>query len=274
MISEPLRQVADDEVARYREDGAACLRGVFDLEWIEALRRAVDDDIAAPGPMVRINTPAGNPGRFFVDFQLWQRRPECRAFVFDSPAPALAARLLGADMVHWYHDHLLVKEPGTIEPTPWHHDLPYYPIDGEDMVSMWLPLDPIARDTCVEYVRGSHRWGKRFAPKFFRKDAAFDANEPALEPVPDISGDRDRYELLGWEMEPGDVIAFHGLTLHGAPGNASLQRRRRAWATRWFGPGVRYAERGGTVSPPITGHGLHHGDPFGGPLFPQVWPRG
>jgi ectoine hydroxylase-related dioxygenase (phytanoyl-CoA dioxygenase family) len=264
----------DEEVARYRADGALCLRGAFDRDWIERLREAVDADMAGPGPMVRRNTPAGAPGLFFVDFQLWQRHPAARDFVHESPARLIAQRLMGSSEVVYYHDHLLVKEPGTQERTPWHHDQPYYPIDGEQIVSLWLPLDPVARDTCVEYVRGSHRWGKRFAPKFFRKDAAFDANEAALDPVPDISAERDRYELLGWDMEPGDVIAFHGLTLHGAPGNASLQRRRRAWATRWFGPGVRYAERGGTVSPPITGHGLRHGDRFGGPLFPQVWPRG
>lgn len=65
----------DTEIAQYRADGAVCLRGAFSMEWIERLRGAIDDDIAAPGPMVRINTPEGAPGRFFVDFQLWQRHP-------------------------------------------------------------------------------------------------------------------------------------------------------------------------------------------------------
>jgi hypothetical protein len=68
----------DAEIARYREDGAVCLRGAIPLEWIERMRAAVDDDMASPGPMVRINTPQGAPGLFFVDFQLWQRHPAAR----------------------------------------------------------------------------------------------------------------------------------------------------------------------------------------------------
>jgi ectoine hydroxylase-related dioxygenase (phytanoyl-CoA dioxygenase family) len=273
-VSEGLRRpITEAEVSRYREDGAICLRGAFGPQWIERLRAAIDADMAAPGPMVRINTPKDNPGLFFVDFQLWQRHPACRAFVFDSPAPQIAARLMGSATVNWYHDHLLVKEPGTLEPTPWHHDQPYYPIEGADLVSLWLPLDPVARDTCVEYIRGSHRWGRWFRPKFFRKEAEFVAQDPRFEELPDFDAERGRHEFLSWYMEPGDVIAFHAMTVHGAPGNRSLSTRRRAWATRWLGDDARYADRIGTVSPPITGHGLKAGDAFGGPLFPRAWPR-
>lgn len=277
MNRDPLEAVTEASVRAFREDGAACLRRVLDMDWIEALRAAVDADIAAPGPMVRINTPAGNPGRFFVDFQLWLRHDACRRIVFDSPLPAVAARLLGSRRVNWYHDHLLVKEPGTLERTPWHHDFPYYPLattgPGDGVASFWIPLDPVARETSVEFVRGSHRWGKRFAPRFFRKDTAFDAGEAAVEAPPDIDAERERHDLLGWDLAPGDVIAFTALTLHGAPGNVSLARRRRAWAARYLGDTVRWCERPGTVSPPIQGHGLRHGDPIGGPLFPAVWPR-
>ena len=64
------RLPTDEEVALYRADGAICLRGAFALDWIERLREAVDADMASPGPMVRLNTPQGAPGLFFVDFQL------------------------------------------------------------------------------------------------------------------------------------------------------------------------------------------------------------
>ncbi|MCW5731383.1 MAG: phytanoyl-CoA dioxygenase family protein [Alphaproteobacteria bacterium] len=265
--------ISDQEVAAYERDGAICLRGLFDMGWIELLREAVEADIAAPGPMARVNTPAGNPGRFFVDFQLWQRWPGVREFVFHSPAAAIVARLMRSPTVNYYHDHLLVKEPGTAEPTPWHHDQPYYPVDGSQICSIWLPLDPVSRDTCVEYVRGSHRWGRWFAPKFFRQGGVdLEVKDPRFEPVPDFSAERERHEFLGWDLEPGDCIAFHALTVHGAPGNVSPVRRRRAFATRWFGADARYAARLGQISPPITGHGLSPGDAMGGPLFPRVWP--
>ncbi|MDP1752275.1 MAG: hypothetical protein Q8L22_22720, partial [Reyranella sp.] len=95
----------DTDVAHYREDGAVCLRGAFAPDWIERLRAAVDADMATPGPMVRLNTPEGAPGLFFVDFQLWQRHAAARAFVYESPARKIAARLMGSREVVYYHDH-------------------------------------------------------------------------------------------------------------------------------------------------------------------------
>jgi hypothetical protein len=117
------RLPTDEEVARYRADGAICLRGAFPLDWIDRLREAVDADMASPGPLVRLNTPQGAPGLFFVDFQLWQRHVGARDFVYRSPAREIAARLMGSREVVYYHDHLLVKEPGTRERTPWHQGL-------------------------------------------------------------------------------------------------------------------------------------------------------
>ncbi|HEX2889737.1 phytanoyl-CoA dioxygenase family protein [Vineibacter terrae] len=273
MSHEAALPLTDADIARYRDDGAICIRGAFAPDWIERLRAAIDADMQAPGPMVRINTPQGNPGLFFVDFQLWQRHDACRAFVFESPAADIAGRLMGASEVVYYHDHLLVKEPGTVERTPWHHDQPYYPIDGRQIVSLWLPLDAVARDVCVEYVRGSHRWGRWFAPKFFRQGGVnLQVQDPRFEDVPDIDAERSQHAFLSWDIEPGDVIAFHALTLHGAPGNRSSSRRRRAWATRWCGEDARYASRVGQISPPLDGHGLQPGDKLACDLFPRVRP--
>ena len=66
------------------------------------------------------------------------------------------------------------------------------------------------------------------------------------------------------------MIAFHALAVHGAPGNRSSSRRRRAWAMRWLGDDARYASRVGAISPPLEGHGLTPGDAFGVAMFPEV----
>ena len=267
----PPGQISTEDVVRYRNDGAVCLRQVIPADWIERLRTAIDADMAAPGPLARYNTPQGAPGLFFVDFNLWQRHAACRDFVLHSAAADLAAQLMGSEQVVYYHDHLLVKEPGTRERTPWHHDQPYYPIDGAQIVSFWLPLDPVPREVCVEYVRGSHRWGRWFRPRFFRKGGVdLAVEDPRFEETPDIDAERERYEFLAWDMQPGDLIAFHALTLHGAPGNLAADRRRRAWATRWCGDDCRYATRIGQISPPLEGHGLQPGDRLDCDLFPRV----
>lgn len=269
------KPVIDDETtAAYRRDGAVCLRGAFDMAWIESLRAAVDANRAEPGPMARYNTPEGQPGEFFVDFQLWQRHDACRRFVTESPAAEIAAALLGARTISFYHDHLLVKEPGTLERTPWHHDQPYYPLEGEMVGSIWLPLDTVAEETCVEYIAGSHRWGRWFAPQYFnRANTSLEAQDPRFEPIPDFDAERRAHRMLRWSLEPGDCIFFHALTVHGAPGNRASDRRRRAYATRWLGEDARYASRPGRISPPLEGHGLQPGDAMTCEMFPEVWPR-
>ena len=272
--TEPLRPITDAEVADYDRDGAVLLKGLFDLDWIEALQEAVESDKKTPGPMVRYNTPPGGSGEFFVDFQLWQRWDGARRFALEGPGAAIAARMMGARTVTYYHDHLLVKEPGTAEKTPWHHDQPYYPIECRMVGSIWLPLDPVPKDICVEYISGSHKWDRWFAPQFFKSgNPDLQVQDPRFETAPDFEAQRNDHDLLSWELELGDCIFFHGLTVHGATGNPSPTGRRRAYATRWLGEDTRYAVRSGQTSPPLDGHGLQPGDIMECEMFPRVWPR-
>ncbi len=266
--------ISDADVARYREDGVVCLRNVISADWIEHLREAVDANIANPGPMKRVNMSPGQPGASSLDFQLWQRHEDCRRFVFELPAAEIVARLMGSYEVVLYHDRLRVKEPGTPEGSAWHHDQPYYPIDGDQLVSLWLPLEAVSGSTNVEYIRGSHRWGRWFQPRLVARGStgAF-AEDPRFEPLPDIAAERSAHEFLSWDTEPGDVVAFHGLTLHGAASAACCDHRCRTWETRWCGDDARYAARVGQITPAIEGHGLAPGDPMSCALFPKVLPR-
>jgi len=266
-------RVSDADLAAYARDGAVCLRGAFAPGWLEVLAGGIEREMAAPCGIAKDYTPEGGPGRFFGSLAMWRGVPEFEDFVRRSPAAAIAARFISADAVAFYHDHLLVKEPGTRDPTPWHHDQPYYPIDGAQVVSLWLTLDPVDRATSVEFVAGSHRWGRWFAPRFFKDgEQYYEDDGRAFEETPDIDAARGEHRILGWAMEPGDCIAFHWLTLHGAPGNAT-QNRRRGYATRWMGEDARYAARPGEISPNLTGHGLAPGDPAACEMFPVVWRR-
>jgi hypothetical protein len=55
-----------------------------------------------------------------------------------------------------------------------------------------------------------------------------------------------KFELLTWDMEPGDCLVHHSFAVHGAPGISTQSERRRAYATRWFGEDVRFDPRPGT----------------------------
>jgi ectoine hydroxylase-related dioxygenase (phytanoyl-CoA dioxygenase family) len=243
-------------------------------EWIESLRKGVEHNMADPGEFSKNYTTEGDGGNFFGDYCNWARIPEYRSFFFDSPAGEMAAELMQSQTVRIFHEHVLVKEPGTSNPTPWHHDQPYYCVDGKQVVSFWIPLDTVPQATCPEFISGSHAWGKWFLPRKF-SGVDYNYTEEWLQPIPDIENQREDYDIRSWDLEPGDAIAFHYLTVHGAPPNKSKKLRRRGFAARWLGDDTTYAQRSGDISPPFPGleKRLKVGDPLDTDEFPQVWPR-
>ena len=91
MNSHPLAPIPDADVDAFWRDGVICLRGLFDAEWIEHMRDAVEDDLAHPGPLAReYATKAGQ--RFLGDIGAWAVKPGLRKYVEESPAAEIAAR--------------------------------------------------------------------------------------------------------------------------------------------------------------------------------------
>jgi ectoine hydroxylase-related dioxygenase (phytanoyl-CoA dioxygenase family) len=255
------------DVEAFRANGAVCLRQVFTTEWVERMREAVEDRIHHPGTMRR---DFSADKKFFDETFIWVDEPRFRDFVFGSPAGLVARTLMGASAVNLLFDQILIKEPGASDRTPWHHDLPYWPIRGDQVASVWFALDPVTRENgAVEYVKGSHRWNQRFRPQAFYGDARYQADLP---PVPDLDTMRPRLTFLQWELEPGDCLVHHGLTVHGAPGNLTATARRRALVTRWCGETVRYDPRP-NLQPMLRDPGIAAGAPLDCDLFPRVWPR-
>ena len=256
----------------FARDGVVLLEGVF-ADWIDLLREGVDANMRDPGTWGRDYLDDGASGRLFGDYCNWQRFEAYRLFIFDSPAAEIAAALMGSDSVRLFHEHVLVKEPGTDKITPWHHDQPYYCVDGRQVVSFWIPLDPVPQPTCPEFVAGSHAWGKWFLPRKF-SGIDYDHSDPRLQTMPDIDAAREDYDIRSWALQPGDAIAFHFMTVHGAPANSG-QHRRRGFALRLLGDDAVYAQRSGEISPPFPGleQRLRPGDPMVADEFPLIYPR-
>jgi ectoine hydroxylase-related dioxygenase (phytanoyl-CoA dioxygenase family) len=255
-------------ISGFRSDGVVLIPGLL-ADRVEELRAAVAENMAAPSPFERSYKPADGTAMFFQDYCSWQRIAGFRRAIFDSPMAEAAAGLMGSRTARIFHEHVLVKEPGSSMKTPWHQDQPYYLVDGRQSVSFWVPLDPVPREIAIEYVAGSHRWGKDFRPDRFDGSKLF-ADDTA-EKVPDVEAERGRLDVRGWAMEPGDAVAFDFRTLHGAPANTTTNRRR-AISFRWVGDDARFARRLGRTSPPFPHLTFVDGAPFEGPDFPIVWP--
>ncbi len=260
-------------VSDFARDGAVCLRGVLTEAEVSRLARGIDANLASPSGWFVTASRADDPGRFVEDFCNWQRIAEYRDTMLDTALPQWAAALTYSTNVRLYHDHMLTKEPGTRQRTPWHQDQPYYNVDGHQNVSFWIPVDPVRRASTLEFVAGSHL-GPWLMPRSFMDHQAKWFPEGSLEELPDIDGDPGRFPIIGWETQPGDVIAFNMLTLHAAAG-VDVGVRRRVFSARYLGDDMVHAPRAWTTSPPFPGlaERVASGAPMDDPLFPVVWPR-
>jgi len=242
-----MRAVIDD----YERDGAAVLRSAVSLEWIDRLRLEID--LLMSDERHGRNMGREGEGRFHADSFLWLRSPVMQVFLRESGLAEVAAAVMGSGHVRFFMDQLLVKEPGALKRTPWHQDLLYWPLSGEQILSIWIPLDAATPETgVVTYVKGSHRWGGFLESGPFADDdadgrsmaeARSDAADMDTEPQNSLADIRQRphlYSFLSWNVQPGDVILHHPMIVHGAPGNMSANQRRRAWATRWLGEDARW----------------------------------
>jgi ectoine hydroxylase-related dioxygenase (phytanoyl-CoA dioxygenase family) len=249
------------------------VRGAFSADEVALVERGIERNLAAPSPRAIVASRPEDPGRFVEDFCNWQVIPEYERFLRESSAAAIAGELMESERVRLFHDHLLVKEPGTAQRTPWHQDQPYYNVEGTQAVSMWMPVDSVARDSTLEFVAGSHL-GPWLMPRTFLDEEAKWFPEGSLEELPDIDAEPDRFRILGWALEPGDTVFFHMLTLHAAGGVAGT-RRRRAFSVRFLGDDVTHAPRPWKTSPdfPELADDLPAGAPMEHPLFPILWER-
>ena len=260
--------VTAKQVEAFDRDGAVVIRGAF-TGWIDTLAAGVAANEAEPGEYFAENVPAGEPGRFWDDYVNWPRIPEFERFARESPAAGLGAQLMQSDSVQLFHDHVLVKEPGTGTPTPWHSDRPYYFVEGRQTVSFWIPLDPVDSTTTLRLIAGSHRWDKDVLPVRWLKGDDFYPGADDYLPVPDPDADPDRFRILEWALDPGDAVAFHFGVCHGARGNPGA-RRRRAFSLRLVGDDARFVSRPGPTSPPFPDHGMSDGDRLRDDWFPIV----
>jgi ectoine hydroxylase-related dioxygenase (phytanoyl-CoA dioxygenase family) len=263
-------------VEAFARDGACVLRKVFSPQQIDLLTQGIEKNLTAPGPLAAVASRADDPGRFFEDFCNWQRIAEYEAIMKHSALPRIAASLMQSETVRIYHDHLLVKEARTQQPTPWHQDQPYYNIDGRQNVSFWIPVDPVPRESTLEFLAGSHSsklagttCGTWFMPRTFMTQQAKWFPEGSLEDLPDMNLPENQSRVIGWALEPGDCVAFHMLTLHAAPGSTT---RRRVFSARYLGDDIVHAPRAWKTSPEFVGlkETLAAEVPMEHPWFPVV----
>ncbi len=272
-MSTPVRVTADD-VSAYERDGAVCLRQVFDQEWVAQLLSAADSAMARPGPWAHELTASDEPGRFHMNTFMWRWNQDMRGLALKSPMIDIAVQLLRPEKLIFFYDELLAKEPGTKDITRWHQDLPYWPLRGDGVISIWLALTSVTDDLGgVQYVAGSHKWNRLF--RAITPEDNPDYVDSALELCPDFFDTtiRRKNRLLSWSLSPGDVVCHHPLVIHGARGHSSDSERRIGVCLRYADSKVRWDPRPHVMR--FAGDPerfLEAGDPLDlNDVFPVIW---
>ena len=260
----PAQDLAKEQIEAFWRDGVICIRQLYSPEWVDRLRSALDRISISPNPIF------GNP-RPDDDYQgvyAWFTDDAIRDFVLQAPSAWIAQQAFRSTRVNFFYDQIFIKRKLSPNPTPWHHDFTFWPLAGEQIASLWTSVDAVdAESSSLEFVRGSHRWPKRF--RAIGSDGTVVTPGDDMDELPDMRNDRDKYDIVSWALKPGDALLFHALTLHGARGNSSAKTGRRAITTRWCGDDVRYAEDKHLI--PYR-HELKAGDPLSGYLFPRILP--
>lgn len=239
----------------------------FDLSGLPG--RVASDPAARP--LIEEAAGGAETGMFFYDVAGWKTLAGIRDVALDSALPELIAGLLRTSYLNFWEDTTFIKAPGTHQKTAFHQDLAYFQIEGEKCVIVWIPLDPADEENGVtRYVRGSHKWPETYAPNvFFAQTTVEGSPHPRL---PDIEADEGAFDIVSFDVEPGDVIVHHVRTVHGAGGNMS-SRPRRAISFRYCGDDVTYLDRPGAIPQVGITHDLRRGDRLFAKDYPVVWPR-
>lgn len=276
------RQLTEDELKSYRRDGVVCLRQIMNESWVDTIRDAIEYQVAHPGSYSTfIKTPNSY---LFVEQMASLFNGTLRQLVLESGVADIPKQLLGLDAVRWAYDQTFYKasESREILETPWHQDTPGGNMYGKDVVRLWIPVDAIPRQTALEFVRGSHLWNVEYrsidleAYKGEETDGAsyyFNRAKEANPAVPDIESMRDSFDILGFDVEPGDVIAFNYNILHHGGGGQNPSEKRRSYGIVYSDDHSVMVNRPNAIPNPINHMGGTFKDGQTIAEFPDAFPK-
>jgi hypothetical protein len=259
--------------ADLERDGVVMLRGALTPAALARIEDAVAFSFANPSASARQFYP-GDAATFFEDRGM--RHAEAAR---EAGLSTMLAELWGVGQLWYLGEQLFLKEGGEARRTPWHQDTSYLRMMGSQLVACWISLDPLPKHHALEFVRGSHK-GVLFNGSAFAEhdDTAPLYRRSPLPRLPDIQGNRNAFDIVAWDVEPGDVIIFHLGVLHGGAGTVGALRRRTI-SMRFLGPDVVFdgrvrdnqgAQEGNDAAMAGVYAGRQHGDPFPTAHLPQV----
>lgn len=259
--------ITQANIDEYRTLGVTKFSNVISPEWINLLRDGCELAQDEAGPYAEYLNKPTDEGMFFTDLELARRLPLFAAFSLYGPAAAIAGTLMGSHTVRYLYDQLFVKERGVSTTTPWHQDGGYWRVKGEQLASVFVPLDSVEPEDGLQFVPGSQTWSLHNPQHFADGTQYIGTSLPAMPNIHQMVKN-SQIQLVNFGLEPGDVLVFSAKTVHGGPGNWG-----RALSTRWVGDDGRFWNRAGEGAVPTLDVQLKDGDNLSANslAFPATW---
>lgn len=262
-------QVTPQHIHQYQTTGVCKVENVVSPTWLAALRDGCVLAQDEAGPYAEYLHAATDTGTFFTDLEMARRLPLFSAFALHGPAAAVAGTVMQSNTARYLYDQLFVKEQGVSTVTPWHQDGGYWRVQGTQVASVFVPLDPVAAQEGLQFVTGSHAWPLH-NPQHFADGTPYRGT--SLPTMPDVSqmAQEGAVNVQTFDLQPGDVLVFSAKTVHGGPGNWG-----RAISTRWVGDDATFWDRPGEGAVPTLDVNLRDGDALSGnaAAFPASWSK-
>ena len=271
MNKSPLKPIKTEHIRAYQEDGVTCLRGMLDQDWITKMRTAADE-VIADSSLAPITGPSH--GEDFVSaIYMCRNEGPFRDFQLNSPVGEMVARTIGSKEIYAFQDHLFVKHIGSPHVMPWHHDMTTWPFDGHMVPTIWIALSHVtASNGRLEFVKGYHHHLVENDIVYTGHYPGGDFGPPGAVKCPNFweELDTDKYEIVSWDLEPGDAVVFHPRTPHGSGHAKNATEPRIGLTSRWIGDDIRWNYREGNSKVPGI-EDMPFGEPPRHALLPLVW---
>ncbi|MFC0472122.1 phytanoyl-CoA dioxygenase family protein [Halalkalibacter kiskunsagensis] len=212
--------IKSKDVEFYKEEGYLLVKGVFNKQEVEEMKNGIDRIIHRAAKANK-DVNAAWDGDYLPKEQL--KRLVLKGFhnvhYHDSAfLKALAhpnmvsvlKQIIGPN-VQLHHSKMLVKPPENGAAFPMHQDHPYFPHENHTMLAASVHLDDSTEENgCLRVIPKSHKEG-------------------AIEHIGRHYLNHKEYPIsIGTPCpaEPGDVLFFNYLTIHGSDVNRSERNRR------------------------------------------------
>lgn len=203
----------------FQRDGYALFRGVFTSEEVHGLETEFDRIVAqivASGEDVEARWGGeamerlGGAGTSVVHtHNVQQYSAFWLAALLNPRFLEACGAAVGPDVV-LHHTKLFQKPPERGAPFPMHQDWSYFPSERDTMAAAIIHVSGATDEMgCLRVVPGSHRMGR-----LENSSGSVELPGHKLEDATPI------------EAEPGDVLIFHYLTIHGSMPNRSAKARK------------------------------------------------